>query len=87
MSDGVKEALLDLARTALSTSIAVWLGLGISIFDADENAVKAVVAAGIAAALQVAMKYLDPSNVAYGIVGDVEVDVAAEKSAKRKVGK
>ena len=87
MSDGVKEALLDLARTALSTSISVWLGLCISIFDADENAVKAVVAAGIAAALQVAMKYLDPSNVAYGIVGDVEVDVAAEKSAKRKVGK
>jgi hypothetical protein len=87
MSEGIKQALLDLARTAVSTSIAVWLGLGISIFDADADALKAVIAAGIAAALQVAMKYLDPSNVAYGIVSEAEVDVAAEKSAKRKAGK
>lgn len=87
MSEGIKQALLDLTRTAISTSIAVWLGLGISIFDADANAVKAVIAAGIAAALQVAMKYLDPNNVAYGIVSDAVVKAAAGKSVKRKASK
>jgi hypothetical protein len=87
VSSSVKEALLDLARTAVSTSIAVWLGLGISIFDANEDAVKAVIAAGVAAALQVAMKYLDPNNAAYGIVAsniEVKRKAAAAKSTRKR---
>jgi len=87
VSSSVKEALLDLVRTAVSTSIAVWLGLGISIFDANEDAVKAVIAAGVAAALQVAMKYLDPNNAAYGIVAsniEVKRKAAAAKSTRKR---
>lgn len=84
VSNSVKEAILDLVRTAISTSIAVWLGLGISIFDANANSVKAVIAAGVAAALQVLMKYLDPNNAAYGIVAsNIEVKKKAA-AAKRK---
>lgn len=88
VSNSVKEACLDLLRTAISTSIAVWLGLGISIFDANANSVKAVIAAGVAAGLQVAMKYLDPNNAAYGVVAsNIEVKkkaAAAKPTPKRK---
>lgn len=85
--DSVKEAGIDALRTALATSVAVWLGLGISVFDADAEALKAVAAAGFAALLQVAMKYLDPSFVGYGIGADLtkRADaIAAKKIAAAK---
>ena len=62
----VKSALVDVVRTAAATAVAVWLGLGISIFDADADAFKAVVATAVAAALQVALKYIDPTAADYG---------------------
>jgi len=49
--------------------------------------VKAVIAAGVAAALQVAMKYLDPNNAAYGIVAsniEVKRKAAAAKSTRKR---
>jgi len=62
----VKAAILDVVRTGVATAVAVWLGLGISIFDADADAFKAVVATAVAAALQVVLKYIDPTVTDYG---------------------
>jgi len=66
VSTKVKAALADIVRTAAATAIAVWLGLGISIFDAGPDALKAVVATAVAAGLQVALKYVDPTATDYG---------------------
>jgi hypothetical protein len=66
ISDKVKAALADVVRTAVATALAVWLGLGISIFDANADALKAVVATAVAAALHVVLKYIDPTSTDYG---------------------
>lgn len=63
----VKAALVDVVRTVAATAVAVWLGLGISIFDATPDALKAVVATAVAAGLQVVLKYIDPSSKEYGV--------------------
>ena len=67
VSPKVNAALIDVARTVAATAVAVWLGLGISIFDATPDALKAVVATAVAAGLQVVLKYIDPSSKEYGV--------------------
>jgi len=62
----LKAALTDVVRTVVATAIAVWLGLGISIFDAGADTIKVVVATAVAAGLQVALKYVDPTSKDYG---------------------
>jgi hypothetical protein len=62
------EMLLDAARTFLTVSISVALGLGIPLLDINGGDFRLVVSAGLASALQVVVKALDPSNSDYGIV-------------------
>jgi hypothetical protein len=59
-------ASLDAIQAALSTAIAVFLGLGVSIFDLSGDGAKAVAASAISAALLVLQRWLDEDNVKYG---------------------
>lgn len=66
MKDQIIAASLDALQAALSTAIAVFLGLGVSIFDLDGDGVKAVAASAISAGLLVLQKWLDEDNARYG---------------------
>lgn len=66
MKDQIIAATLDAVQAALSTAIAVFLGLGVSIFDLNGDGVKAVAASAISAALLVLQRWLDEDNTKYG---------------------
>ena len=66
MKDQIIAAGLDAIQAALSTAIAVFLGLGVSIFDLDGEGAKAVAASAISAALLVLQRWLDEDNTKYG---------------------
>jgi hypothetical protein len=66
MKDQIIAAGLDALQAALSTAIAVFLGLGVSIFDLDGEGAKAVAASAISAALLVLQRWLDEDNTKYG---------------------
>jgi hypothetical protein len=63
----IDEMLLDAVRTFLTVSISVALGLGIPLLDINGGDFRLVISAGIASALQVIVKALDPSSTDYGI--------------------
>jgi hypothetical protein len=62
------EMILDATRTFLMVSISVALGLGIPLLDINGGDFRLVISAGLASALQVVVKALDPSNTDYGVV-------------------
>ena len=66
MKQQIIAASLDALQAALSTAIAVFLGLGVSIFDLTGDGFKAVVASAISAGLLVLQRWLDEDNVKYG---------------------
>jgi hypothetical protein len=66
MKDQIIAAGLDALQAALSTAIAVFLGLGVSIFDLDGEGAKAVAASAISAGLLVLQRWLDEDNTRYG---------------------
>ncbi|CAB4152931.1 hypothetical protein UFOVP613_40 [uncultured Caudovirales phage] len=61
------EALLDAVRSFVLVSISVALGLGIPILDISGGDWRVVASAGLASALQVLVKFLDPAQSAYGV--------------------
>lgn len=61
------EMLLDATRSFVLVSISVALGLGIPLLQIDGPNWSVVLSAGLASALQVIVKFLDPDNSAYGI--------------------
>jgi len=63
----VDEMLLDAARTFLTVSISVALGLGIPLLDIGGGDFRVILSAGMASALQVVVKALDPNQSEYGI--------------------
>lgn len=66
MKDQIIAAGLDALQAALSTAIAVFLGLGVSIFDLTGDGAKAIAASAISAALLVLQRWLDEDNTRYG---------------------
>jgi hypothetical protein len=66
MGEQIKAAALDALQAAISTAIAVFLGLGISIFDLTGEGAKAIVASAVGAGLMVLQRWLDKDNTAYG---------------------
>jgi hypothetical protein len=66
MREQIVAAALDALQAALSTAIAVFLGLGVSIFDLTGDGAKAVAASAISAGLLVLQRWLDEDNSAYG---------------------
>ena len=61
------EMLLDAVRTFLTVSISVALGLGIPILDISGGDFRTIASAGLASALQVVVKALDPNDSSYGV--------------------
>ena len=61
------EVILDALRTFLTVSISVALGLGIPLLDISGGDFRSVLSAGLASALGVVVKFLDPNNSSYGI--------------------
>jgi len=66
MRDQIVAAGLDALQAAVSTAIAVFLGMGISIFDLTGDGAKAVAASAVGAALMVLQRWLDEDNTRYG---------------------
>ena len=67
MTDQIEAALQDAAQAAVSTAIAVYLGMGIGIFDLTGEGAKAIAASAIGAALVVVQRWLDKKNKRYGL--------------------
>jgi hypothetical protein len=63
----IDEMLLDAVRTFLTVSISVALGLGIPLLDINGGDFRTIVSAGLASALQIVVKALDPSSTDYGV--------------------
>lgn len=61
------EMALDAMRTFLTVSISVALGLGIPILDISSGDFRTILSAGLASALQVVVKALDPNDSSYGV--------------------
>ena len=62
----IKAAAQDVVRTALATTFALWLGMGVDVWSLDTEALKALSAAGIAAGIQVLLRYLQAGGE-YGV--------------------
>jgi hypothetical protein len=63
----IDEMLLDAVRTFLTVSISVALGLGIPLLDISGGDFRTILSAGLASALQILVKALDPNSTEYGI--------------------
>jgi len=63
----IDEMLLDAVRTFLTVSISVALGLGIPLLDINGGDFRTIISAGLASALQIVVKALDPNSTEYGI--------------------
>ena len=63
----IDEMLLDAVRTFLTVSISVALGLGIPLLDINGGDFRTIVSAGLASALQIVVKALDPNSTEYGV--------------------
>ena len=63
----IDEMLLDAIRTFLTVSISVALGLGIPLLDINGGDFRTIISAGLASALQIVVKALDPSSSDYGV--------------------
>jgi len=62
----IDEMLLDALRTFLTVSISVALGLGIPLLDISGGDFRTILSAGLASALSVLVKALDPNQSEYG---------------------
>jgi hypothetical protein len=63
----IDEMLLDAVRTFLTVSISVALGLGIPLLDINGGDFRTIISAGLASALQIVVKALDPNSTEYGV--------------------
>jgi hypothetical protein len=61
-----KALIASWGRSFAAACLAQFLALGGSAFDLDGDALKSVVAAGLAAILPVVIRWLNPNDVAFG---------------------
>ena len=64
---GILSALTEFARTFITVSISVALGLGIPLLDISGGDFRTVLSAGLASGLGVLVKWLDPKQSDFGI--------------------
>jgi hypothetical protein len=64
---GLDEAALEAARVFLSTCIAMMLATGAPLLDMGAGDFKVVLSGGLAAALNVVVRFLNPNDVAFGV--------------------
>ena len=66
-STGLDEAILEAARVFLSTCIAMMLATGSPLLDMSTGDFKVVVSGGLAAALNVVVRFLQPTDNQFGV--------------------
>jgi hypothetical protein len=66
-STGLDEALLEAARVFLSTCIAMMLATGSPLLDMSSGDFKVVISGGLAAALNVVVRFLNPNDSQFGV--------------------
>lgn len=66
-STGLDEAFLEAARVFLSTCIAMMLATGSPLLDMSTGDFKVVVSGGLAAALNVLVRFLNPNDSQFGV--------------------
>lgn len=64
---GIDEALLEAARVFIATAIAVALATGAPLLDMTGDDMRTVVSGGLSACLNVIVRYLNPSDSAFGV--------------------
>jgi hypothetical protein len=64
---GLDEALLEAARVFLATSVAVALATGAPLLDMTGADLRTVVSGGLAAALNVLVRFLQPTDTQFGV--------------------
>ena len=70
MNKEQKALIASWGRSFVAACLAQFLALGGSAFDLNGDAIKSVLAAGIAAVLPVVLRWLNPKDVAFGYKGD-----------------
>ncbi len=70
MNKETKALLASWGRSFVAACLAQFLALGGSAFDLNGDALKSVIAAGIAAVLPVVLRWLNPNDVAFGYKGE-----------------
>ena len=67
MSKGTKAVLASWGRSFLSACLAQFIALGGGVFDLNGDALKTIVAAGLAAILPVILRWLNPNDAGFGV--------------------
>jgi len=70
MNKEQKALLASWGRSFVAACLSQFLVIGGSAFDLNGDALKSVLAAGLAAILPVVIRWLNPSDVAFGNKGD-----------------
>ena len=70
MSKGTKAVLASWGRSFLAACLAQFIALGSGVFDLNGDAVKTIVAAGLAAVVPVILRWLNPKDAAFGVQGE-----------------
>jgi hypothetical protein len=65
-----KALLASWGRSFVAACLAQFLALGGSAFDINGDALKSVIAAGLAAVLPVVLRWLNPNDKAFGYTGE-----------------
>lgn len=64
---GIDEALLEAARVFIATCIAMMLATGAPLLDMQAGDFKIVISGGLAAALNVVVRFLNPNDTQFGV--------------------
>lgn len=64
---GIDEALLEATRVFISTCVAMMLATGAPLLDMQAGDFKVVISGGLAAALNVVVRFLNPNDTQFGV--------------------
>jgi hypothetical protein len=70
MSKELKATLASWGRSFAAACLAQFLALGGSVFDLNQDGVKHIVAAGLAAVVPVVIRWLNPNDHSFGVKGE-----------------
>jgi hypothetical protein len=70
MSKELKATLASWGRSFAAACLAQFLALGGSVFDLNQDGVKHIVAAGLAAVVPVVIRWLNPDDHSFGVKGE-----------------
>lgn len=70
MSKELKATLASWGRSFAAACLAQFLALGGGVFDLNQDGVKHIVAAGLAAVVPVVIRWLNPDDHSFGVKGE-----------------